>query len=87
MPNNNIEPFVGGGAVLFELQPQAAVINDINPSLTNAYRIIRDKPESFINTIKKLDREMWEDGKKYYYSLREHYNDKLMKEKNHNTNL
>ena len=27
----------------------------------------------------KLDIEMWVDGKKYYYSLREHYNDKLMK--------
>lgn len=77
---NYFEPFIGGGAVLFGLQPQNAVINDINPSLTNTYRIIKEKPENFINVIKKIDSEMWEDGKSYYYSLREHYNDKLMKE-------
>ena len=29
--------------------------------------------------VNNLDTEKWEDGKKYYYSLREHYNDKLMK--------
>lgn len=78
--NNYFEPFIGGGAVLFELQPQKAVINDINSALTNAYKIICEKPQDFIREIKKLDSEMWEDGKKYYYSLREHYNDKLMKE-------
>lgn len=32
-----------------------------------------------MKTVNNLDAEMWEDGKKYYYSLREHYNDKLMK--------
>ncbi|MCM1261133.1 MAG: Dam family site-specific DNA-(adenine-N6)-methyltransferase [Butyrivibrio sp.] len=78
--NNYFEPFIGGGAVLFELQPQKAVINDINSALINAYKIICDKPQDFIREIKKLDSEMWEDGKKYYYSLRDHYNDKLMKE-------
>ena len=77
--NNYFEPFVGGGAVLFELLPSNALINDINRALINAYRQICDVPEAFINTVNKLDTEMWEDGKKYYYSLREHYNDKLMK--------
>ena len=78
--NNYFEPFIGGGAVLFELQPQKAVINDINSALTNAYKIICNKPQDFIREIKKLDSEMWEDGKKYYYSIREHYNEKLIKE-------
>ena len=32
-----------------------------------------------VKFINRLDEEMWEDGKEYYYSLREHYNDKLMK--------
>lgn len=63
--NDYYEPFVGGGAVIFELLPANALINDINKAL--------------IKTINKLDEEMWEDGKEYYYSLREHYNDKLMK--------
>ena len=77
--NNYFEPFVGGGAVLFELLPTNALINDINKSLINAYRQIRSTPEEFLRAVKKLDAEIWEDGKKYYYSLREHYNDKLMK--------
>lgn len=74
------EPFVGGGAVVFELLPQKAVINDINQSLVNAYRQICDKPEEFINTVNQLDSEMWEDGKGYYCSLRQLYNEKLMRE-------
>ena len=78
--NNYYEPFIGGGAVLFELQPENAVINDINASLINAYRVIASNPQEFIAFVQRLDSEMGEDGKEYYYSLREHYNDKLMKE-------
>ena len=78
--NNYYEPFVGGGAVIFELLPENAVINDINRALINAYQMICDHPQEFLQEIKKLDAEMWEDGKEYYYSLREHYNDKLMKD-------
>ena len=36
--NNYYEPFIGGGAVLFELLPEPAIINDINIALINAYR-------------------------------------------------
>ena len=78
--NNYFEPFIGGGAVLFELQPDKAIINDINPALINTYRIIASNPNEFIEYVKKLDYQMGADGKTYYYSLREHYNDKLMKE-------
>lgn len=77
--NDYYEPFVGGGAVTFELLPKGALINDINKALINAYRQICDVPDKFIDEVKKLDLDMWDDGKKYYYSLREHYNDKLMK--------
>ncbi len=77
--NNYFEPFVGGGAVTFELLPANALINDINKALINTYKQIQTGPEDFIRTIKKLDTNMWEDGKEYYYSLRERYNDKLMK--------
>ena len=78
--NRYYEPFVGGGAVVFELQPEMAVINDINRALVNAYRQIRSLPEAFLSAVKALDGQMWEDGKAYYYMLRELYNDKLMKE-------
>ena len=77
--NNYFEPFVGGGAVTFALLPENALINDINKALINAYRQICNAPEVFLKAIKKLDNEMWEDGKEFYYFLREHYNDKLMK--------
>ena len=77
--NNYYEPFVGGGAVLFELQPANALINDINKALINTYNIICNEAYSFLEAVNRLDEEMWEDGKKYYYSVREHYNDKLMK--------
>ena len=78
--NNYYEPFVGGGAVIFELLPENAVINDINRALINAYQMICKHPQEFLQEINRLDAEMWEDGKEYYYSLREHYNDKLMKD-------
>ena len=77
--NKYYEPFVGGGALTFELLPVNALINDINKALINAYRQICHAPEAFLQAINKLDSEMWEDGKQYYYSLRERYNDKLMK--------
>ncbi len=77
--NDYYEPFVGGGAVIFELQPKNALINDINKALINVYKKICDEPEAFLNTVNKLDVEMWDNGKEYYYSLREHYNDKMMK--------
>ncbi len=77
--NNYFEPFVGGGAVVFDLLPANALINDINKALINAYKQICNEPEAFLNAVDKLDTEIWEDGKAYYYSLREHYNDKLMK--------
>ena len=40
------EPFLGGGAVLFHLQPGKAVVNDINEELINVYHVIRDNVES-----------------------------------------
>lgn len=78
--NRYFEPFVGGGAVVFGLLPANALINDINKALINAYEQICNMPKVFLQEISKLDSEMWKDGKEYYYSKRERYNDKLMKE-------
>ena len=77
--NNYYEPFVGGGAVMFELLPSDALINDVNRALMNAYRQICNKPEAFLKAVNRLDEEMWEDGREYYYSLRKSYNDKLVR--------
>ena len=77
--NKYYEPFVGGGAVIFELLPAYALINDINKALINAYKQICNEPKAFLKAVNKLDMKIWEDGKAYYYSLREHYNNKLKK--------
>lgn len=77
--NDYYEPFVGGGAVIFDLLPVNALINDINKALINTYRTICNEPDAFLKEVNRLDNDMWEDGKKYYYSIREYYNDKLMR--------
>ncbi len=78
--NRYFEPFVGGGAVLFNLQPIDAIINDINKSLINAYRQIKQSPIELIKAINELDSNIPVDGKSYYYDIRQKYNDKLMQE-------
>lgn len=74
------EPFIGGGAVLFSLQPKQAIINDCNRSLINTYRKIQMEPENVIKQIARLDDGIVEGGKEYYYEKRTLYNEKLMNE-------
>ena len=54
-----IEPFVGGGAMLFHMLQKytnigRVIINDINPNLITAYRVIRDTPERLCAEIEGL---------------------------------
>jgi len=64
-----VEPFVGGGALLFELQPFNAVINDYNSELINVYKVIRDNPQELVNLLKKHQRN---NTKEYFYEVREY---------------
>jgi DNA adenine methylase len=45
------EPFIGAGAVLFELQPQTALINDANEELVNCYKVIKNHPAKLVATV------------------------------------
>jgi len=45
------EPFVGGGAVFFALEPESARINDTNPRLVNFYEQVRDRPAALIERL------------------------------------
>lgn len=76
--NTFFEPFVGGGAVFFSLQPKKGHINDINETLIAAYQIIKNDAKKVISSLKKLEKEFIsknsEDRKKFYYELREKYN-------------
>ncbi len=47
------EPFLGGGAVLFHLQPARAVVNDINAELINVYEVIRSDCPGLLADLKK----------------------------------
>lgn len=60
------EPFVGGGALLFALQPAKAIVVDVNPELINAYRVIKQDVEALIRSLK---RHVYE--QQYFYRLRE----------------
>lgn len=62
------EPFVGGGALLFDLQPEQAAINDRNAELVNCYEVIRDSVEEL---ILKLQQHKEKYGEDYYYQMRE----------------
>lgn len=64
--NTYFEPFVGAGAVLLDLQPKRAVVNDINYELINAYRVIKTDVEALIADLGKHKNE-----KEYYYQLRD----------------
>ena len=47
------EPFVGGGAVFFDLQPKSATISDLNSELTTTYMVVRDNVEHLIESLKQ----------------------------------
>ena len=65
--NRYFEPFVGGGALFFDLAPEQAVINDFNEELINAYRQIKDKP---VDLIDLLLGHKENNSKDYYLELR-----------------
>ena len=82
-----VEPFVGGGAVLFWILQKysnisQAVINDINPDLINVYRIIKDAPQDLISVLKQYqDSYIYlndEERKAFYLTKRKIFNHKAV---------
>lgn len=65
------EPFLGGGAVLFNLQPKKAIVNDINEELINLYQVIKDNVDELIEDLEKH-----ENNSEYYYRIREQDRDR-----------
>jgi len=64
------EPFIGGGAVFFEMEPTEGSINDLNRRLITFYEIIRDYPEDL---IEENQRHRYEED--YYYDVRDRFNE------------
>lgn len=63
-----VEPFLGGGAVLFDLQPSKAIINDYNEELMNVYRVIKDNVDELLSLLEQHEQL---NNEAYYYAVRE----------------
>ena len=63
--NRYFEPFVGGGALFFDLSPINAYISDINQELINLYNVIRDAPLDLID-----DLSLHKNTLEYYTTIR-----------------
>lgn len=77
------EPFVGGGAVLFDIlskfQPKKVLINDINKELINTYSQIKNNCEEMISQLLDLQNiyktHSLEENKEFFYEKRNRYNE------------
>lgn len=68
-----IEPFLGGGAVFFHLQPPSALLGDSNEELLQAFEVVRDQAEELMADLDAHQRGLGvslEERKEYYYRLR-----------------
>ena len=64
--NTYYEPFLGGGALFLDLQPQHALVSDSNSELINCYQIIKDSVDELIEELSQHKNE-----REYYYDIRD----------------
>lgn len=60
------EPFLGAGAVFFDLRPERAVVNDLNTELINVYRVIQQDVDELLADLRRHRND-----KDYYYQVRD----------------
>ena len=87
-PFTYIEPFVGGGAMLFHMlqkHPEIGqvIINDLNPHLMTAYRTIKDSPMELIERLSELANQYFlldkeEEKKAFYLEVRKIFNEEIL---------
>lgn len=85
------EPFFGGGALFFDIEPDNGTINDTNTRLINFYKQARDQPEELIDILQSFDdpesepdperrfsdtNRKGKEIKNYYYQQRELFNNR-----------
>ena len=70
------EPFVGGGAVFFELAPKKAVLNDYNSELMNVFECIKDE-NKFDKMCNELNKHEMLHSKEHYEDVRKVDRDKI----------
>ena len=70
--NRYIEPFIGGGALAFDLEHPNTTIADLNPELTNLYNVVKKQPDLLIKELKKHQQMCCcvNTAKDWYYEVR-----------------
>ena len=76
-----VEPFFGGGALYFHLEPKQAVLNDLNAGLMNFYRGIRDDFEIVQGELLEMEHR-YESNRKAYEALKELHPDDIVPDAN-----
>jgi DNA adenine methylase len=61
------EPFIGAGAVFFDLQPKKALINDFNEQLIITYNVVKENVDDLIVLLKKYQKK---NDEEYFYEIR-----------------
>lgn len=79
-----VEPFVGGGAMLFHILThypaiERVIINDLNADLTGVYRVVKERPQALIVALRDIQAEFFAleemaARKDYYLAKRARYN-------------
>lgn len=87
-PFTYVEPFVGGGAMLFHMlnnysEIKQVVINDINKHLVTTYRVIKEQPQELIRQLSLIEQQYYtlnseEDKKAFYLNAREIFNEEIL---------
>lgn len=82
-----IEPFVGGGAMLFYILTHFSnihrvIINDVNADLILCYQLIKNNPQILIKYLKRIENEYIQlqtvnEKSSYYYRMRDKYNNEI----------
>jgi len=65
------EPFLGGGAVYFDLRPKRGFLSDSNEELVNAYRVVKSDVEELVSYLSKLATEYRRSPEENYYEIRD----------------
>lgn len=83
-----IEPFVGGGAMLFYMLQRhsnikSAIINDINDDLTTCYKVVRNHPTELVDSLTEIQKEYYslhseELRKQFFMLMRDEFNSKAL---------
>ena len=59
------EPFLGGGALLFSIEPNKAIVNDINPELISLYKVVKEDVSSLIKELLT-----YKNDEEFFYKIR-----------------